>query len=256
MFGLKQWRRRRVLARASVSAANWQRVERRLPLLDGLTPPERQRLRELAILFLHEKVLEPVEDLELDLDMRLSLAVQACLPILHLGLDWYAGWRSIVLYPAGFLAAREEVDEAGVVHQTRQHLSGESWLRGPVVLAWSDVECGFERDGYNLVIHELAHKLDMLNGDANGMPPLHAGMPRAAWTRAFATAYADLEARLERGEEPPLDPYAAESPGEFFAVLSEAFFELPHTVREVYPEVYEQLAAFYRQDPAARLPAL
>jgi hypothetical protein len=115
------------------------------------------------------------------------------------------------------------------------------------------VEAGLERDGYNVVIHELAHKLDMRNGDANGHPPLHAGMSDAAWARDLSGDYGDLSRRVRRGEETPIDPYGAESAGEFFAVCSEAFFELPHLLRDEYPATYAQLVAFYRQDPTSRL---
>jgi hypothetical protein len=106
--------------------------------------------------------------------------------------------------------------------------------------------------GHNVVIHEFAHKLDMLDGAANGLPPLHRNMSVKAWADAFSHAFADFRARTDRAEETLIDPYGAESPGEFFAVLSEVFFERPATIERVYPAVYRQLAGFYRQDPAAR----
>ena len=134
-------------------------------------------------------------------------------------------------------------------------MTGESWLAGPVILSWADAERRGEAQGYNVVIHEFAHKLDMLNGDANGYPPLHAGMSRDEWTRVFDAAYRDFCKRVERGEETAIDPYAAEAPAEFFAVLSEAFFEIPGVVQAEHPEVYGQLASFYRQDPGMRLAA-
>jgi Mlc titration factor MtfA (ptsG expression regulator) len=130
---------------------------------------------------------------------------------------------------------------------------GESWQRGPVILSASDATRSGECDGVNVVIHELVHKLDMLNGEPNGFPPLHPGMSVADWSRAFGEAYQDFCDRVDNGEDTAIDPYGAESPGEFFAVLSEAFFEIPHTVRGVYPDIYRQLAAFYRQDPARRM---
>jgi hypothetical protein len=107
-------------------------------------------------------------------------------------------------------------------------------------------------EGVNVVIHEFAHKLDMLNGDANGFPPLHAGMDRKTWAAVFSAAYADFCRRVDADEDVAIDPYAAESPGEFFAVVSEAFFDLPQAVLDAYPQVYAQLRNFYRQDPAAR----
>jgi hypothetical protein len=131
-------------------------------------------------------------------------------------------------------------------------MSGESWLAGPVILSWADAELR-GKSGYNVVIHEFAHKLDMLNGDPNGFPPLHAGMDREGWSRAFSAAYEDFRGRVERRDVTAIDPYASESPAEFFAVLSEAFFETPGAVRAEYATVYDQLSAFYRQDPAARL---
>jgi MtfA peptidase len=123
------------------------------------------------------------------------------------------------------------------------------------VLSWADVARSGEEDGVNVVIHEFAHKLDMLNGDANGFPPLHKGMDREAWSLAFEAAYSDFCNRVDAGEYTDIDPYASESPGEFFAVLSEAFFEIPEVVHASYPTVYDQLRQFYRQDPLARLDA-
>jgi len=161
------------------------------------------------------------------------------------------------------------VDEAGVVHLTQDPMAGEAWLGGPVVLSYEDVALAADETarvaGYNVVIHEFAHKLDMRNGDANGCPPLHAGMSAAAWKAAFGAAYEDFCARVDRAEllpgvraqaaldALPIDPYGAESPGEFFAVASEAFFETPELLEPPYPAVYEALRLFYRQDPGARL---
>ena len=165
---------------------------------------------------------------------------------MHLGLDYYDGWHSVVVYPGGFLARGHEMDEAGVVHEYEEARSGEAWLAGPVILSLEDVAASGQLDGYNVVIHEMAHKLDMLNGDANGHPPLHAGMDSRVWYEAFSAAYAHSNRCLDAGQEPPLDDYAAQSPAEFFAVASEYFFELPDVLRDAYPDVYRQLAAFYR----------
>ncbi len=243
-----RWRRQRILS-SMPSAAQFAHAEAHLALLDWLPDTERTPLRELAVLFLHEKTLEPVAPLRLDGPMQLRLALQACVPILKLGLEWYSTFRSVVIYPAGFVVDRQHVDEAGVVHSGAESLSGEAWAQGPVVLSWEDVEAGARADGYNVVIHEFAHKLDMLNGAANGMPPLHRDMPVAAWTRAFSAAYADLHRRLAQGERTLIDPYGGESPAEFFAVVSELYFECPAELRAAYPDVYEQLCAFYRLRP-------
>lgn len=224
-----------------------------MPLLAGLNVKEVERLRELATLFLEEKSLEPVQDLHLTDAMRWTLAAQAVLPILNLGIDWYDDWRSLVLYPAEFVTRHEWMDEAGLVHVQRKVLSGEAWERGPMVLSWADVAEAAALDGCNPVIHECAHKLDLRDGTANGQPPLHAGMDYHQWRVVFSAAFDDLTRRVDKGKESLLDPYVTEDAGEFFAVMSEHFFETPHLLIMEYPDVYRQLALFYRQDPAERL---
>lgn len=252
MFSYKEWRRRRILKRTRIPESIWRKAFSRLPVLRELSDEENARLRELAIMFLHEKVIESAAGLTLTEEMRVTVALQACLPILNLGLDWYTGWVSVILYPAGFIPNHEYTDGAGVVHRERHALSGESWLRGPVVLSWADVVPADEETGHNVVIHELAHKLDMLDGAANGLPPLHRDMSVKAWAETFSQAYLDFQKSIERGEQSVIDPYGAEDPGEFFAVISELFFESPLLTKQHYPAVYQQLSAFYRQDPAAR----
>ncbi|MDD5330657.1 MAG: zinc-dependent peptidase [Sulfuricella sp.] len=246
------WRRKRILQRHALPEGAWHAAVAELPLLRGLSAEELARLRELAALFLHEKQVVAANGYALSEALRLKIAAQACLPILNLGLECYAGWVAVIVYPDEFVPEHEYIDDAGVVHLTRDPMIGESWQRGPVILSGADVEQSGERDGVNVVIHELAHKLDMLNGAPDGYPPLHAGMDRAAWTRDFTAAYEDFCARADSGVEMPIDPYAAESPAEFFAVMSEAFFEIPHILQREYPAIYHQLGAFYRQDTAAR----
>jgi MtfA peptidase len=185
-------------------------------------------------------------------EMRVTIAAQACILILNLDLDYYDGWVEVIVYPGGFVRDFKYIDEDGVAHHAREPASGESWLGGPVILSWEDAATVEPDLGYNVVIHEFAHKLDMLNGDANGFPPLHANMSREAWSEVFSEAYADFCSRVDGDEATELDSYAAENPGEFFAVMSEAFFQTPRVVRSHYPAVYEQLASFYRQDPALR----
>lgn len=249
----KNWRRKRLLKRAELPPEEWRRVLVALPLLRGLPPDEERRLHDLVLLFLHEKQFVPAGGLDLTPEMELWVAVQACLPIMNLGLDCYEGWVSVIVYPGEFVPNHEYMDEAGVVHVMRDVRIGESWERGPMVLSWVDVSVSGEEDGVNVVIHECAHKLDMLNGgEVNGFPPLHGDMEAAEWSRVFGAAYDHFCAQVDAGEDTGLDPYAAESPGEFFAVASEAFFETPHVLVGDYPEMYRQLAAFYRQDPFVR----
>jgi len=248
---LRDWRRRRVLAKHRIDEALWVQAVAPLPFLAGLSPDETRRLRELTLLFLAGKEFSGARGLALTDRMRLSISAQACLPILELGIDWYDGWSGVIVYPGDFRVRREEVDEDGVVHQYEDDLAGESWPGGPVVISWDAAAHGSEMA---VVVHEFAHKLDMRNGEADGMPPLHAGMDRASWSRAWRDAYEGFCDALERNKETWLDPYAAEHPSEFFAVVSEAFFLAPNETRRRYPEVYEQLKRFFRQDPARRLP--
>lgn len=248
---LRQWRTRRLLAKPPVPPELIESAIARAATCRRLDAEERARLRDSALLFLHAKRIQAAGGLALDDAMRATLAVQACLPVLNLGLDWYRGWSSLILYPAEFVTDHEEVDEDGVVHLVNEPRSGEAWSHGPVILSWEDVAASGFEDGYNVVIHELAHKLDGLDGSLNGLPPLHAGMNVRDWSLAFSAAYADLQARADAGEDTLIDPYGAEAPEEFFAVASEYFFELPEVLRDAYPDVYRQLAAFYRVDPVA-----
>ena len=238
MGWLTDWRRRRVLRKHRLDEALWPR----LPFL-----PQSRELKDLALLFLAEKQLTAVHGLVLSDAMRVSIAAQACLPILELGLDWYSGWTGVVVYPGDFRVRRTEVDEHGVVHEWDDDLAGEAMPGGPMVLSW---DATAHDPTINVVIHEFAHKLDMLDGVADGKPPLHAGMDARAWHKAFREAYDGFCDAVERGRDTWLDPYAAEHPSEFFAVVSEAFFEDPRETRRRYPDVYDQLRLFYRQDPA------
>jgi Mlc titration factor MtfA (ptsG expression regulator) len=255
----RQWRRRQTLRRERIPQDAFDAAVSTLAPCHGLTAQERQRLRDLVSLFLAEKVFEPVDGFACRDEDRLLIAVLACLPLIHLDFAWYDDWVSVIVYPEEFLVDYEEMDEAGVVHAGRDLRAGEAWDYGPLVLSLADVHAsvqghGPHADGYNVVVHECAHKLDMVNGEANGFPPLHRGMSRKAWTRAFTEAFEDMHRQLDRGAETTIDPYAAESPAECFAVFSEYFFVAPRTLKRVYPEVYVQLKAFYRQDPLARLP--
>jgi len=257
----RTWRRKRVLKRTGIDDALWGRVVAGLPFLAGLSREESARFRELALLFLHEKEMHGAGGFALTDEIRLAITVQAVLPILNLGLDFYDGWVGVVVYPSEFRVRRQEVDEDGVVHEWQDDLSGEAWPGGPVLLSWEDVTIGTAtpeeggEPGYNVVIHEFAHKIDMLKGEADGYPKPHPDMDRGVWERTLESAYARFAGMVDREVETLLDPYAAEHPAEFFAVASETFFTDPHALKEEFPGLYQQLKLFYRQDPAARLPA-
>jgi Mlc titration factor MtfA (ptsG expression regulator) len=242
MGWLSEWRRKRVLEKHRIDNDLWAAATSGLTFL-----PNNEKLKERVLLFLAEKQFAGAHGLEVTDAMRVSIAAQACLPILELGLDWYSGWTGIVVYPGDFRVSRSEVDEHGVVHEWDDELAGEAVPGGPVVLSW---DAAANDPQINVVIHEFAHKLDMINGEADGLPPLHPGMDRRAWLAAFEAAFQGFCDALERGRDTWLDPYAAEHPSEFFAVMSEAFFKDPRETRRRYPDVYEQLRLFYRQDPS------
>jgi MtfA peptidase len=247
----------------------WTRATSSWLFMRGLEASEVERLRAMCERFLASKHFSGTHDLEVSDAMQVEIAAQACILVLELGESWYQGWSEIIVYPSQFAPEREVVDDAGVVHLTQDAMAGEAWLGGPVILSYEDVAMTGDEAlrvaGYNVVIHEFAHKLDMRSGDPNGFPPLHEAMAPGEWKRAFAAAFKDFVARVEAAEALPearmqrafdalpMDPYAAESAGEFFAVASEAFFETPELLAPAYPAVYEQLRLFYRQDPLARM---
>ena len=252
-----RWRRRslaRRLRRNRLPYTAWRLYVRDLSILHGLSRRQRCRLRQLVGLFLRDKRLSSTGGLIVDDRMRLLLASAACLPILELGLEHYRHWRELILYPDSFLVEREEIDEAGVLHQSTQTLAGESADQGAMVLSWGDVSRDAAQQGLDLalVIHECAHKLDALSGVSDGCPPLHGDMSAASWQRDFSDAFERLRRAREAGVEPVLDSYGAESPAEFFAVCSEQFFCDPTALLDAEPAIFRQLRSFYRQDPAQR----
>jgi Mlc titration factor MtfA (ptsG expression regulator) len=251
MLGLfKSARRRRLLARHEIPKTLWQETLAAIPSLGRLGADERRRLYDLALVLLHEKSFEPAGGLVLDEAMCVRIAALACRPVLELGLDVYCDFKSIIVYPGEFVVrGREHEDEAGVVHRGDDVLSGEAWERGPVILGWEDVLASGHGQRFDLVAHEVAHKLDLTDGAINGVPALHRDMSFDEWVRTFQEAYEDLNARLDCGEDTWLDPYAAEDPGEFFAVCTEMFFDVPSELHAEYPPIYAQLAAYFRQDP-------
>lgn len=228
----------------------WRRTVAAHPFLAALDGSEQARLKSLSEGLLSSKEFAAADGLVLSDTVRVSIAAQGCLPILNLGLSWYRGWVGIVVYPNEFVVPRHSADEFGIVHEFDDVVAGEAWDGGPLILSWHDVQ--LTGAGYNVVIHEFAHKLDMLNGEADGTPPLHREMNRASWIATLDAAYADFCQRVDGGEDTIIDPYAADSPAEFFAVMSETFFELPAVAHDEYPALYTQLQAFYRQDPLHR----
>lgn len=255
---IRKWRAQRVLRTAALPDALWDEALAALPFLDPYTDDELARLRDLVVLFLSAKSIVGTHGHEVTALQRTIIAAQACVLVLNLDLALYDDFENVVVFPSEFVPGRREwEDEAGVVHRQDDALAGEAMPGGPVLLSWPDVAASADWDdaGMNLVIHEFAHKIDMRDGDANGCPPLPPELRVDLWRATLARAYHNFCARVDGGEDTAIDPYAAETPGEFFAVLSEVFFVEPRLLKRNYPDVHDLFVRFYRQDPGARVPA-
>jgi Mlc titration factor MtfA (ptsG expression regulator) len=252
---LRRWRERRVLSRAALPDELWREAVRALPFLSMYTADELVLLRDKVVLFLSAKGIVGAGGHDVTPLQRTLIAVQACVLVLNLDLALYDDFENVIVYPGEFVPGGEWEDEAGVVHRNESTLAGQAMPGGPVVLSWPDVEAAADWDatGMNLVIHEFAHKLDMRDGAANGCPPLPPDISRTQWQKTLQAAYDDFCERVDAGEDTEIDPYAAEDPSEFFAVLSEVFFADPPLIEDEYGDVYRLLRDYYRQDPAARL---
>ena len=253
---LRRWqahREARVLARRAIPDDLWRLTLARLPFLARRSNADLAELRRLASLFLDQKEFTGANGLVVDDAMAVCIAAQAVLPVLRLGLAPYSSFVGIVVQPDEVLARREETDDDGVVHAYDEVLAGEAMDGGPVMLSWRDVaDAGTSADwGYNVVVHEFAHVLDMGDGVADGVPPLASAAERAAWTAVLAPAFDSFCHAVDAGHDTLLDPYGASAIEEFFAVASEVFFVSPNELRAEHPDVYGLLARYFQQDPAA-----
>ena len=255
---IRRWYRERLVARHAIDSATWTDVVGKLDLLAGMAPRELEHLRDISTLFIHRKRFFGIYEMEIDSEVHVAIAAQACLLILNRTAPHdthpFPGWSSVILYPGPFVARHTFRDAIGVVHEQIATLDGEASRSGPVVLSWEDARPSAVApgEGRNVVLHEFAHKLDFMNGVSNGFPPLPAGMSAEDWARSFTHAFAHLGHLVDHHHPTPFNPYAATNPAEFFAVMTEAFFQIPHHLREVYPRVYEQLQRYYKQDPMHR----
>jgi MtfA peptidase len=253
------WRRQREQAaveRRAIRDDLWKRTLIRYPFLQRQDTHERDELRRLTSLFLDRKEFSTAGGLRLTDAMVVSIAAQAVLPVLRLGLARYDGFVGIVVHADQVLARREVADADGVVHAYDELLSGEAMQGGPVMLSWHDVRSAGQSAalGYNVVIHEFAHVLDMADGVADGVPLLPPELPRATWCATLHDEYRAFVARVDSGQTTVLDPYGAHAEEEFFAVASEAFFVSPQAMKKEHPALYGMFLRFYRQDPAADTP--
>ena len=255
-LALRQRRERSSLARRAIPDELWQQALAALPFLASRPLQDLERLRRLASIFLDRKEFTGVGDFSVDDATALSVAVQACLPVLELGIDQYDGFVGIVMHADAVVAEREFTDDDGIVHRYDEVLAGEVMEGGPLMLSWADVQGGAGAAGYaaptayNVVIHEFAHVLDMRDGHADGVPLLPTQQDREAWLAVLMPEYDRFCERVVCGYETVLDAYAAESPDEFFAVASEGFFVTPRELKAEQPALYRLLASYYRQDPA------
>jgi Mlc titration factor MtfA (ptsG expression regulator) len=252
---LRQRREQASLARRAIPDALWQQTLATLPFLAPRSQGDLQRLRRLASLFLDRKEFTGAGGFVVDDATALSVALQACLPVLELGIEQYDAFVGIVMHADAVIAQREVTDEHGIVHHYDETLAGEAMEGGPVMLSWADVRGGGSDEAspsaYNVVIHEFAHVLDMRDGAPDGVPLLPTPQARQAWLAVLMPEYDRFCERVVCGYETVLDTYAAEAPDEFFAVASEAFFVTARELQHEQPALYRLLASYYRQDPAS-----
>ncbi len=249
---LAAWLRSR--KQAEPFPADWRRIlRRRVPLLARMPADLQLQLKKHIQVFLAEKEFVGCQGQAITDEVRVTIAAQACLLLLNRATDYFPNTRQILVYPEAFAVTHEHVDEAGVVHHERSERAGESWDRGQVMLSWADVRRGaaVPHDGWNVVIHEFAHQLDAETGLTNGAPDLGSRQRYRRWSAIMHRHYDAHVAAVDHNDDTFLDPYAAEAPAEFFAVISEAFFETPVGLRQAHPELYTELKLFYQVDPAS-----
>ncbi|MEZ6014640.1 MAG: zinc-dependent peptidase [Planctomycetota bacterium] len=246
----KKWKRARLLAGGFPAA--WRPTLESLPFVRHLTPEQRQRLEELTVVLIDQVYWEGRAGLVVTDEMKVSVAAQACRLSLGLGDDAYKGVRTVYLFPATYQAPDGSVHGPGVRGEGASHRLGEAWLRGPVVLSWDATKQGAanDEDGRNVIYHEFAHKLDMIDGYADGTPPARNRRDYDTWVEVAGREFERLKADSERGKRTLLDSYGATNQAEFFAVATEAFFERPAQLRKRHEELFDCLVAFYGQTPA------
>jgi Mlc titration factor MtfA (ptsG expression regulator) len=255
---------RRLAERENIPDELWEWTIDEHRIFKDMCADDESRLRSLSGQFLASKRFTPVDGAEISDRLKVSVASQACLPLLGLDISWYRGFSTIFITPEAYTIQQSWTDEAGVVHEYEEEVAGEAFPMGPVALSIPDIDSSGWGDGYNVVIHEMAHRLDSLDGIFNGRPPLHDDMDGSRWNQVLAEAWEDLNTKLRsysgggraghRGTSKRrvrIDPYAAESLDEFFAVVCEYFWENPSLLIREYSAVYEQLTLFFRRDPAA-----
>ena len=248
------------LKRHKIPLKLWHKTINKMPILQRYNSRQRMHLRLLASEILRTKNLIAVKGMVFSDEIKVMIATQAAVLLFGFesdkegsGLEWIRNWQQIIVYPMPFFSGRESfVSPDGILVNQAGFESGETHYQGGIVIDWDDAQPhSLKKHANQVLMHEMAHKLDMLDGDTNGHPPLHADMSEKAWFDAFDNAFTVLNMQLEKGNEIVINPYAATNPAEFFAVTTEYFFEAPAVLKSAFPDVYKQLTMFYKQDPLA-----
>ncbi len=229
-------------------------LQANVPQYADLATEEQKQLCDDIRVFIAEKNWEGCGGQRITDEVQVTIAAYACLLILNIKHDYYPDVESILVYPSGYDVKNRVADASGVVDEAPAHLLGEAWKQGPVVLSWVDALVGGQdsKDGHNVVLHEFAHKLDLLDGAADGVPRLESDGDYDRWSDVMSAEYEMLVQQSEQGKASLLDSYGATNAAEFFAVATECFFEKPGQMLQSHARLYEVMKAFYRQDPAAR----
>ena len=226
-------------------------LKRNVPFFYSMPADIQLQLKQHVLVFLNEKSFQGFEGIEINDEIRVTIAAQACLLLLNRETNYYPKLKSIYVYPAAFVTRHATKDAAGVLQNNPRVLSGESWELGKVILSWKDSKHGAQvfNDGHNVIIHEFAHQLDQETGVANGAPFLRH-KNKKCWSHVLTKEFEVLQRKAHRGEDTLLDHYGATNPAEFFAVASEVFFERPQALEREHSALYAQLMGFYHINPA------
>jgi MtfA peptidase len=246
----RRYQRRRLMAQPFPAA--WRDiVKRRFPYFRALPADLQLQLKKHIQVFVAEKQFAGCDGLTVTDEMRVTIAAQACLLLLNRADYYYPKLKQILLYPSAFIVRGQNADAAGVMHQQHRVLSGESWGLGKVILSWADTLDGAASpdDGRNVVIHEFAHQLDQEKGIANGAPLLQRSSDYQQWSGVMAEEFSRLQQQAQSARLSLFDHYGASNPAEFFAVVSEVFFEQPQQLSQLHPKLYLLLSQFYRLNP-------
>jgi MtfA peptidase len=250
LFIYPRWRRKRL--DASPFPAPWLSILRRnLPVYRAMWPDQQKQLRQLIVRFLDSKTFIGCAGQQITDEVRVTIAAHACLLLLNRPTHEYQALRSVLVYPSGFVVDRDDVDEAGVVSEDEHFLIGESWENGKVILAWDSVQHSVRNfaDGENVVLHEFAHQLDHESGLTNGAPLLYQRGSYTRWAEVFSEEFERLRQDSDEERRTLIDEYGATNPAEFFAVVTETFYEQPHALAQQHAALFEQLKSYYRVDP-------